>query len=105
MTPQIIAKWGLPDKDEMKSIFPMDIRPQSHEIIRTWAFYTMVKAYYHQNDIPWKDIMISGHVLYKKGQKISKSKGNSKTGPEQLIDQYSLIYITLLMSIFVRVSV
>ena len=88
VTPQINYRWGENDSRE-EHLAPMSMRPQAHDIIRTWAFYTMVKAYYHQNDIPWKDIMISGHVLYKKGQKISKSKGNSKSGPEQLIDQYS----------------
>ena len=88
VTPQINYRWGENDSRE-GHLAPMSMRPQAHDIIRTWAFYTMVKAYYHQNDIPWKDIMISGHVLYKKGQKISKSKGNSKSGPEQLIDQYS----------------
>ena len=88
VTPQINYSWG--EKETLESkLAPMTMRPQAHDIIRTWAFYTMVKAYYHQNDVPWKDIMISGHVLYKKGQKISKSKGNSKSGPEQLIEQYS----------------
>ena len=41
----------------------MDIRPQSHEIIRTWAFYTIVKSLHYHDKIPWKDVMISGHVL------------------------------------------
>ena len=63
MTPQIIAKWGLEDQDEMSSIFPMDIRPQSHEIIRTWAFYTIVKAYLHHDTIPWEKVVISGWIL------------------------------------------
>ena len=51
LTPQIVAKWGQ-ENDEMKSMFPMDIRPQSHEIIRTWAFYTIVKSLLHNNSIP-----------------------------------------------------
>lgn len=67
---------------------PMSMRPQAHDIIRTWAFYTIVKAYYHQNDIPWKEIVISGHVLSGK-EKISKSKGKSNVpGPEKLLQTY-----------------
>lgn len=87
VTPQICYGWGEENSLESK-LAPMTMRPQAHDIIRTWAFYTMIKAWYHQEDIPWKDIMISGHVLYKKGEKFSKSKGNSKSGPEQLIEQY-----------------
>ncbi|MBU4269366.1 valine--tRNA ligase [Candidatus Dependentiae bacterium] len=67
---------------------PMSMRPQAHDIIRTWAFYTIVKSYYHNNDIPWKEIVISGHVLSGK-EKISKSKGNSNVpGPEKLLETY-----------------
>ncbi|MBU0461240.1 MAG: class I tRNA ligase family protein, partial [Nanoarchaeota archaeon] len=73
-TPQINQKWGA--KDEKKNFMPMSLRPQAHDIIRTWAFYTIVKAYYHNQDIPWKDIMISGHGQDPHGQKMSKSKGN-----------------------------
>ena len=87
MTPQIIAKWGLPDKDEMKSIFPMDIRPQSHEIIRTWAFYTIVKSYLHSNSIPWKNVVISGWILDPDRKKMSKSKGNVIT-PIETIEKF-----------------
>jgi len=87
VTPQINAQWG--ETKERPNFMPMGMRPQAHDIIRTWAFYTMVKAYHHHGTLPWKDIMISGHVLYKKGQKISKSKGNSKSGPEELIETYS----------------
>ncbi|MBT3783765.1 valine--tRNA ligase, partial [bacterium] len=87
VSPQINYLWG--EKDSLEdSIAPMSLRPQAHDIIRTWAFYTMVKSWYHHGEIPWKDIMISGHVLYKKGQKISKSKGNAKSEPETMIEQY-----------------
>jgi isoleucyl-tRNA synthetase len=54
----------------------MDLRPQAHEIIRTWAFYTIVKAWMHEGTIPWRHIMISGWGLDPKGEKMSKSKGN-----------------------------
>lgn len=68
---------------------PMSMRTQAHEIIRTWAFYTIAKSLYHTGDIPWKDIMICGFVLAKPGEKISKSKGNSKLTPQALIESYS----------------
>ena len=67
----------------------MSLRTQAHEIIRTWAFYTIVKSLYHTGRIPWKDIMICGFVLAKKGEKISKSKGNSELSPKELIENHS----------------
>lgn len=68
---------------------PMSMRTQAHEIIRTWAFYTIVKSLYHTGNIPWSDTMICGFVLAKPGEKISKSKGNAKLTPQALIDTYS----------------
>lgn len=65
-----------------------DLRPQAHEIIRTWAFYTIVKSAYHSNSIPWKNIMISGWCLSKDGEKMSKSKGNI-VQPEKILAQFS----------------
>jgi valyl-tRNA synthetase len=53
-----------------------DLRYQSHDIIRTWSLYTIIKSLYHNDQIPWKNILITGHALDKKGEKISKSKGN-----------------------------
>lgn len=87
LTPQIVAKWGRGSNDEMESLFPMDIRPQSHEIIRTWAFYTIVKSVLHNNTIPWKNVIISGWILDPDRKKMSKSKGNVIT-PIDTIDQY-----------------
>ena len=66
----------------------MDIRPQSHEIIRTWAFYTIVKAYLHENTVPWHNIVISGWILDPDRKKMSKSRGNVIT-PNHLLEQYS----------------
>lgn len=54
---------------------PYSLRPQGHDIIRTWAFYTIVKSYLHENKIPWSDMVISGNVSLG-GEKMSKSKGN-----------------------------
>ncbi len=88
VTPQINAKWG--EGDDMSGrLLPMSLRTQAHEIIRTWAFYTIVKSLYHTGEIPWRDIMICGYVLAKKGEKISKSKNNSGLSPAQLIETHS----------------
>ncbi len=86
LSPQIAAKWG-EDENEMKNIFPNNIRPQSHEIIRTWAFYTIVKSLLHHNSIPWNDVVISGWILDPDRKKMSKSKGNVVT-PSDLIQEY-----------------
>jgi valyl-tRNA synthetase len=86
LTPQIASKWPL-DMERHKKLFPMDIRPQSHEIIRTWAFYTIVKAYIQEREIPWKNVVISGWILDPDRKKMSKSQGNVVT-PEPLIDQF-----------------
>ncbi len=72
LTPQIAAE--LPGaKGKIK--LPLSIRPNGHDIIRTWAFYTIVKSHLHENLIPWKDIIISG-IVSLGGEKMSKSKGN-----------------------------
>jgi valyl-tRNA synthetase len=85
-TPEINARWG--SKEERPGFLPMSLRPQAHDIIRTWAFYTIVKSYYHHNDIPWKNVMISGHGQDPHGQKMSKSKGNFIVAQE-VIAKYS----------------
>lgn len=84
VTPQINARFGESD-DISNYLLPISMRTQAHEIIRTWAFYTIVKSLYHTGEIPWKDIMICGFVLAKKGEKISKSKNNSSMEPSELI--------------------
>lgn len=68
-------------------LFPADLRTQSHEIIRTWAFYTFVRALFYSNSIPWKNIMISGWCLAEDKSKMSKSKGNI-VQPEKILSQY-----------------
>ncbi len=88
VTPLINAKYG--ESDNLNEvILPMSMRTQAHEIIRTWAFYTIVKSLYHTGEIPWNDIMICGFVLAKKGEKISKSKNNSDMSPTELIKNNS----------------
>lgn len=77
------------DATHVKGFIPMSMRPQAHDIIRTWAFYTIIKAWMHYEEIPWKNIVISGHVLGDAKEKLSKSKDNSKTSPEVLLQNYS----------------
>jgi len=67
---------------------PMGMRPQAHDIIRTWAFYTLTKVWMHNDMRAWKDIVISGHVLSPEKQKISKSKGNEPLKPHELVDAH-----------------
>lgn len=88
VTPLINMKYG--EKDNYESILkPMSLRSNASEIIRTWDFYTIVKSYYHFDIKPWDNVMISGFVMANKGEKISKSKGNSNVEPLDLIKQFS----------------
>ena len=88
VTPLINMKYG--EKDNYEDILkPMSLRTNASEIIRTWDFYTIVKSFYHFNEKPWNNVMISGFVMASKGEKISKSKGNAKNDPIDLIEEYS----------------
>jgi valyl-tRNA synthetase len=88
LTPMINMKYG--EKENYEDILkPMSLRTNASEIIRTWDFYTIVKSFYHFGTRPWNNVMISGFVMASKGEKISKSKGNSKFEPLDLIEQYS----------------
>lgn len=86
VSPQVNSHWKIDDKRH-EHLFPADMRPQAHEIIRTWAFYTITKAWMHENKIPWSDIVISGWVVNPDRKKMSKSKGGTVT-PEGLLDTY-----------------
>ena len=81
LTPQIASSLF-----DNKIKIPYSLRAQAHDIIRTWAFYTIVRSYLHENKIPWKEIMISGFVTLQ-GEKMSKSKGNV-IEPSKVINQY-----------------
>jgi len=74
------------DKQRHEKLFPADLRPQAHEIIRTWAFYTIAKSMLHEGKAPWKNLMISGWCLASDKTKMSKSKGNVVT-PVTLIEE------------------
>ncbi|NIP40248.1 MAG: valine--tRNA ligase [Candidatus Aenigmarchaeota archaeon] len=86
MSPEIAIRWLERPKD-FERMFPVSMRPQSHDIIRTWAFYTILKAYLHFKKIPWKDIAIGTYVLDSKGRGMHKSKGNV-IWTEDLIKKY-----------------
>lgn len=75
------------DSNRHKKLFPADLRPQAHEILRTWAYYTILKAHLHQDSLPWKNIMISGWCLATDKSKMSKSKGNVIV-PQDLLNTY-----------------
>ncbi len=87
LTPQIGAHWLL-DPERHAKLFPADIRPQSHEIIRTWAFYTIAKAMLHEGKVPWNHVVISGWILDPDRKKMSKSVGNVVT-PMKLLEDYT----------------
>src|SRR3989344_1929013 len=84
MTPWIGIQ--LTDKETQKKLFPMDLRPQSHDIISFWLFNTVVKSNLHFNKNPWSDVMLSGFITLN-GEKMSKSKGNTIL-PQEVMDKY-----------------
>lgn len=86
LSPQIATGW-LDRPERHRRLFPMDLRPQSHEIIRTWAFYTVVKAQLHEGQVPWRHAAISGWILDPDRKKMSKSQGNVLT-PGHLLEQF-----------------
>ena len=88
LTPQIstdlYTKKGFDD-----TMVPMNLRPNAHDNIRVWDFYTITKSLYHFNKLPWKDLMISGYITSSDGNKLAKSKGNNTNSPQNIIANYS----------------
>jgi valyl-tRNA synthetase len=86
LSPQVTGGW--PDDTELfDAIFPMDVRPQGQDIIRTWLFSTVVRAHLQHDSVPWKHAAISGWILDPDRKKMSKSKGNAQT-PEDVVVQH-----------------
>jgi valyl-tRNA synthetase len=86
LTPEIVCGWE-EDADLFARTFPMDLRPQGHDIIRTWLFSTVLRAQLEFGHLPWRHVAISGWVLDPDRKKMSKSKGNAFT-PIGMLEQF-----------------
>jgi valyl-tRNA synthetase len=86
LTPQIAGQAG-EDNELFKLVFPMDVRPQAHDIIRTWLFSTVLRSHLDYDELPWATAAISGWVLDPDRKKMSKSKGNVVT-PIHLLQEH-----------------
>jgi valyl-tRNA synthetase len=86
LTPQLLTGWER-DEDLFRRTFPMDLRPQGQEIIRTWLFSSVLRAHLEHGVLPWRDTIISGWILDPDRKKMSKSKGKALT-PADLLERH-----------------
>ncbi|WP_022873149.1 valine--tRNA ligase [Nesterenkonia alba] len=86
LTPQIAGKWER-DNEFFTRVFPYDLRPQGHDIIRTWLFSTVVRAHSLHDSVPWTNTAISGWILDPDRKKMSKSKGNVVV-PDDVLEKF-----------------
>ncbi len=93
VTPRICATLleplGISSQEFERRYRPMSLRPNAHDIIRTWDFYTIVRSLYASGEIPWTDVLISGHALDPSGKKISKSKLKTADDPTPMLESFS----------------
>jgi valyl-tRNA synthetase len=87
LSPQIATGW-VDDPDLFARTFPMDLRPQAHDIIRTWLFYTVVRSHYEHDALPWANAAISGFIVDPDRKKLSKSSANAPDDPGQLLARF-----------------
>src|SRR3546814_543418 len=87
LSPQIVCGWE-DDADLFERTFPMDLRPQAHEIIRTWLFSSVVRSHYEHGSLPWANAAISGFIVDPDRKKLSKSAGNMPDDPVALIERH-----------------
>ena len=93
LTPLINAGWAEGEDDPASDamarpeLYPMDMRPQGHDIISFWLFHTVVKCYEHTGEPPFDSVMVNGMVLDENREKMSKSKGNI-VAPDSVLAEY-----------------
>jgi valyl-tRNA synthetase len=86
ITPEIAGGWE-DDPDLFARVFPMDLRPQGHDIIRTWLFYSLARAHVEHGTVPWAHAVIAGWVVDPNRRKLAKSRGSALT-PTDVLERF-----------------